>query len=463
MRNVLLITVDSLRADHVGCYGHSRETTPAIDRLAAEGHRFENAFAHACATRTSFPSILTSATALMYGGYERLSERRTLLTEALPTAYHTAGFHSNLYLSAEFGYGRGFDRFFDSKPDPSGMARLKQVVKNRLDDDGWLYGALAGAVDTAEKQAGINVGSAYVRADDITDRAIEFVDRRREGPRFLWAHYMDPHHPYLPPEHHQRALDIDPVGEREAIRLRRKMIEDPERVTNGELDTLRDLYGAEIRFTDVEIGRLVERVREQWGEDTLVVLTADHGEEFREHGEFSHTQTFHDEVLHVPFVVDTGANSADMVHDELVGLLDVTPTIVDYANGEQSSAFYGHSLRPLLEDELRGNGDRTTAESKEWPREHVVGDWADGEETRFAYRDTRWKYIDVDGTVSLYDLEVDPGETADVAADHPEECDRIRRVIAAHKEEISATDDDLGTVEMDVTTKERLRDLGYAE
>lgn len=111
MRDVLLITVDSLRADHLSAAGYERETTPCVDRLAANGHRFTSAFAHACATRASFPSILTSSTALMYGGYESLSENRTLVTEALPAAYRAGGFHSNLYLSAEFGYSRGFDAF----------------------------------------------------------------------------------------------------------------------------------------------------------------------------------------------------------------------------------------------------------------------------------------------------------------------------------------------------------------
>ena len=456
MRDVLFITVDSLRADHLSCYGYGRETTPAIDALAAGGHRFENAFAHACATRASFPSILTSATALMYGGYERVSENQTLLPEALLDAYRTAGFHSNLYLSAEFGYDRGFDRFFDSKTDPSQLARLKQVVKSRLDEDGALYRLLSGAVDTAEKEAGLSFGSAYVRADEITDKALAWAEKQSEGPRFGWVHYMDVHHPYLPPERHQRALGFDPVDEREAVRLRRTMVEEPENLTPDERETLIDLYDAETRFADTEIGRLVDSVRRNWGEDTMIVLTADHGEALGEHGRFGHSQTFFDEVLHVPLVVDpgTGANEPK-THDEIVGLLDLTPTIVDYAGGTQSEAFHGHSLRPLLD----GTG--------EWPREHVVGDWSaenTGEgEHRYAYRDRRWKYVERDGTGALYDLRSDPDEEADVAADHPDECERIEAILDDHRRTIVATDDDLSTVAMDETTKQRLRDLGYAE
>ncbi|EMA49526.1 sulfatase [Halococcus thailandensis] len=455
MRDVLLITVDSLRADHLSAAGYERETTPCVDRLAANGHRFTSAFAHACATRASFPSILTSSTALMYGGYERLSENRTLVTEALPAAYRAGGFHSNLYLSAEFGYSRGFDTFFDSKSDPSPAARLKGAVEERLDEDGWLYGVLSRAVDTAEKEAGINVGSAYVRADEITERAIDWAESECDGPRFLWTHYMDVHHPYRPPERHQRALGVDLVPEREAIRLRRKMIEAPDEITDDERETLIDLYDAEIRFTDTEIGRLIEHVRETWGDDTMVIVTADHGEAFGEHGGYSHTQTFHDEMLHVPLIVDVGGDGSATTHDELVGLADVTPTIVEYAGGEQAESFVGHSLRPLLD----GEGD--------WPREHVVGDWADGNrgggERRFAYRDRRWKYIERgDGNV-LYDLTADPGEYENVADGHPEVCERLRGVLDDHRERIAASADELRTVEMDESTKKRLRDLGYAE
>ncbi|WP_256687149.1 sulfatase [Halococcus qingdaonensis] len=455
MRDVLLITVDSLRADHLGCDGYERETTPAIDALAANGHRFANAFAHACATRASFPSILTSSTALMYGGYESLSENRTLVTEALPAAYRAGGFHSNLYLSAEFGYSRGFDAFFDSKSDPSPAARVKGAVEERLDEDGWLYGVLSRAVDTAEKEAGINVGSAYVRADEITEKAIDWAENERDGPRFLWTHYMDVHHPYRPPERHQRALGIDPVPEREAIRLRRKMIEAPDEITDDERRTLIDLYDAEIRFTDTEIGRLIERVRGMWGDDTMVIVTADHGEAFGEHGGYSHTQTFHDEMLHVPLIVSCGGDSRVTTHDELVGLADLTPTIVDYAGGEQANSFVGHSLHPLLD----GEGD--------WPREHVVGDWADGNrgggERRFAYRDRRWKYIERgDGRV-LYDLAADPGEHENVADANPEVCERLHSVLDEHRGRIAASADDLRTVEMNESTKKRLRDLGYAE
>lgn len=305
MRDILFVTVDSLRADHIGCYGYDRPTTPTLDTLAAAGHRCENAFAHACLTRPSFPSILTSSYPLMYGGFERIANGRTLVTEPLADREYTcAGFHSNLYLSADFGYDRGWETYFDSKTDPSPTDRLKQAAKDQLDRDGRPYQPLASAVDTSERQAGVDVGSAYVLADDITDRALSWAQSRvaRDGPRFLWVHYMDVHPPYVPPAEHQRHFRDTPVGEREAIQLRRKMIEDPEDLTASEHETLVDLYDSEVRFTDTEIARLLDGVREAWGGSPLPVVTADHGEAFGEHGLYSHPNNFYDEVMHVPLI-----------------------------------------------------------------------------------------------------------------------------------------------------------------
>jgi arylsulfatase A-like enzyme len=495
MTDLVFVTVDSLRADHLGCYGYDRPTTPTVDALAGDGHRFENAFAHACSTRPSFPSILTSSYPLMYGGFERLSEDRTVVAEPLAAAgYTNAGFHSNLYLSSEFGYDRGWETYFDSKTDPSPAARAKQFVKDRLDDDGRLYGFLASAVETAEREAGVNVGSAYVLADDITDRALAWARSRaaRDGPRFLWVHYMDVHHPYVPPERHQRAFRDDPVGEREAIQLRRKMVEDPDDLTAAERSTLADLYDAEIRFTDAEIGRLLDGVRAAWGGDPLTVVTADHGEAFGEHGPYSHPNTFYDEVMRVPLVASlpetdqasgaatdaTGdAASSDAAagraHEELVGLMDVAPTFVDYGGGERPGSFHGESLRPLFE-------------GGEWSRERVVGDHEGGGDRTVAVRTATEKYIHVervgpDGERSvvaagdrrernddgvheeLYDLRSDPGETENLAPDRPDDCEAYREVVSEHLREVAATDTDVGSVELDDGVKNRLRDLGYRE
>lgn len=450
MQDTLLVTVDSLRADHVGYLGYDRETTPNIDRLARTGAAFENAFSHACATRASFPSILTSAYAMMYGGYERVSDEQTVVSEVFSDAgYETAGFHSNLYLGADFGYDRGFDTFYDSKTDPSSTAKLRQEVKDRLDSDGVIYKSLARAFDLAERYAGANVGSAYVPADEMTDLATDWIaDTDPDSPNFLWVHYMDVHHPYVPPAEYQLEFRDEAIPERRAIKLRRKMMEDPDEVTDAELADILDLYDAEIRFTDHEIGRLVSKARDSWG-DVNVLVTSDHGEEFLDHDDFSHHQTFYDEVTHVPLVFDDGTHEGR--YDELVGLLDVSPTLVDAAGLSIPENFHGKSLLELFDGQ--------------WDRDALLGNWIDTDtgEERFVYRSHEWKYIRTGAGEELYDLQNDSDETENRIEDHPEVADRCRAAVDEHRREVEATATDLGDVAMDESVKERLRQLGYKE
>lgn len=443
MRDIVLVTVDSLRADHVGWHGYDRETTPALDGLADRSRRYRNAFAHACSTRPSFPSILTSSYALDHGGFEQLSTDRTTVAEALSAAgYRTGGFHSNLYLSADFGYDRGFDRFYDSKSDPSLLARLRQAIKTHIDDESVVYDLLQKAFNATERRAGVELGSAYVAADELTDMALAWADDTA-GPRFLWVHYMDVHHPYTPPARYQQRFRAEPVGDERAIRLRRKMLEDPEGVTDAELDRIVDLYDAEIAFVDAEVDRLLDGLRDAWGSDPCVVFTADHGEEFLDHGGFSHAATFYDEVLHVPLLVQDGDATGD--REELVGLLDLAPTLVDWADGTRPDAFCG--------EPLDGNHDR----------EQVVAEWADYEtdDRRFALRTTDWKYVRLeDGQERLFDLAADPGETHNVADGNQDRLADFRERIDDHAERVQT---ETQTAEMDEAVAARLRDLGYQE
>lgn len=452
MQDVLLITIDSLRADHLGCYGYDRPTSPTIDSLAESSHVFENAFAHAGVTRNSFPAILTSSYPHMYGGYERISERRTLVSELLSNeGYSTAGYHSNLYLSSDFGYARGFDTFYDSKSEPTITARLRQAAKQRLDQDSRLFSVLKRAFERTEKHAGVEIGSAYVDAEEITDLAVESV-RSMDGdaPSFLWIHYMDVHHPYLPDAEFQRHFRDDPVPERRAVQLRRKMLESPEDVSDRERQDIVDLYDAEIRYTDREIGRLISTVREHWGEDVLIALLSDHGEEFGEHGQFSHN-THHDEGIHVPLILQSDPGGGR--YDDMVGLIDVAPTIADSVGIDAPASFYGHSLERLVD------GDS-------WPRNSVIGEWGPSEpgERRFFYRSRDWKYMRWDDVrEELYDLKEDPRELENVASDEPPALADIRDAVDEHVELVDSTQTDLGDVEMDDSVKERLELLGYRE
>jgi arylsulfatase A-like enzyme len=452
MKDVVFVTVDSLRADHVGWHGYERNTTPNLDAIADRSNTYSKAFAHACGTPPSFSAIMTSTYPLMYGGYQRLSEERVTLAETLAGAgFQTAGFHSNLYLSADFGYDRGFQQFFDSKQSSGTLARARQAVKIHLNRQSRLYEILQRAFDATERRAGIELGSAYVDAADITDRALRWAQSAGSGPRFLWVHYMDPHHPYTPPREHQLRFRDTAIEQRDAIRLRQKMLESPGALTEQENEELLDLYDAEISFADAEIGRLYESVMAAWGDDTVFVLTADHGEEFGEHGGYSHTPTFYDEQTHVPLVLDDGAQ-----HDrytQLVGLLDVAPTITEAAGVESSGSFLGTPLQKVGTDM--------------WERTAVIAEWADREtgDRSFGVRTNGWKYIqDVDGSEELYDTDADPDETVDCSQTAEARLQLFRDQLKTHKKLLAQYQgQSLDEVEMEEAVKQRLRDLGYKE
>ena len=445
MRDILFVTVDSLRADHVGWHGYGRETTPNLDSLADTGHVLRRAFANGCGTSRSFPSIMSSTYPMMYGGYEVISEDRPLLADVLQSAgYRTAGLHSNPYLLEKFGYGRGFDRYFTSESDTDALGAARQWIKNTFDDDNPVFRALKWAFDQSEKKAGFNPGTPFVRADDLTDKAIEWAESMDgDRPRFLWPHYMDVHHPYAPSEAYQRQFREDTVSERRAVKLRRKMLEDPEDVTDAELRTITDLYDAEIRYFDEHAARLVDAIRDRWGDDTVVAFTSDHGDELNDHGDFSHYNTYYDELLHVPLLFDVGDGGG--THDELVELLDVAPTLVDYAGVDVPERFEGNSLRTLFET------------PDEWSKSHAIAEAADS----CACRTDRWKYVRDENDGRLYDLEADPDEETDVREANPEAVEELESVLADHQERVDETGRELGEVTIDDDTAEHLEQLGY--
>lgn len=456
MSNVVLVTVDSLRADHVGHYGYERDTTPTVDALATDGASFD-AYANATWTRASFPSILTSTYPLEYGGFEYLADERTTVGEAVGAVGHTTGgFHSNLWLSRDYNYDRGFDRFYDSKSDPSALARLRTWLKLNLNHDGFVYRTLQRLYDTTEERAGLDVGQTYKDAETLTDEVCSWLVGV-DDPFFCWVHYMDVHHPYVPRREALDGLGLDvSLSERQAIQLRRRMLEEPEAITDEELQTLVDLYDGEIRYMDGQIGRIVDLVDEQFDEETAVVVTADHGDEFREHGRFSHPSTFYDEVLHVPFVVG-GADGplAEVLtghHEEILELLDVAPTCCALAGAPIPDGYRGRSAL-----DAAGSGEDA----------RVVAETTQGADYKLAVRTRDWKYIwDREAEdIELYDLQADPGERTNLAGDrtHEEIESDLQEKLIDHLNALRETNTDLPEVAMDAETEERLKNLGYLE
>jgi len=456
MSCVVLVTIDSLRADHLGSYGYERDTSPVIDSMADRGLSFD-AYSNSNWTRASFPSIITSTYPLEYGGFSYLSENRVTVGEAMKQGgYRTGGLHSNLWLSHDYNYDRGFDHFYDTKSDPGALSRLRTYVKQQMNHDSLFYRGLQWLYDTTEEQIGVDVGQTYRDGETITDRTIEWLSTNQGEDVFCWIHYMDVHHPYLPHDQDARDLGLDlDISEREAVKLRRKMLEQPDKLSDEELQQLLDLYDAEIRYMDRQIGRLRDAVHDQFGpEETAFVVTSDHGEEFGDHGGFSHNPSLYDEVLNVPIVVDAGDEfdvpDATGKQPETLELLDIPPTVCDLGGVDVPENYRGRSA-------LDAVGSGVSCE--------LYSETQSGDDYKICRRFDGWKLIwdRSTGEQELYDLRADPDERENVSGDNPTVVEEYEDAIRDHLSAVRETNEDLPTVEMDAGTEERLKDLGYLE
>jgi arylsulfatase A-like enzyme len=446
MTDIVYITVDSLRADHIGWHGYERDTTPFLDSLSEDAHVFTNAFTHGCFTRQAFPAMMTSEYPSICRSEGGLSDDYKPVAQVLSEAGYTGGgFHSNPHLLPQFGYHRGFDRFYDSNTEPSKLARLRQWVKDTIPSESLLYKTLDTAFAKSEETVGFNPGTPFVLADEITDRAIDWCESVADDEqRFLWVHYMDVHHPYSPPEEYQLQFREETVSERRAVKLRRKMVDEPEQVTDDELSDIIDLYDGEIRFVDNQVRRLVDAIHSHWGEDTLIAFTSDHGDELNDHGGFAHRDTLFDELTHVPLLVQYGDNQG--VHDDIVGLMDLPPTFLDCAGIEVPSTFRGESLKPLMQ-----GGEKE--------QQYVLSDQGE----TIAYRDRNWKYITGPERTELYDIENDPGEQTNVVDQHSDVVVEIKSTLEEYPALGTGGGDEITADDVTGEVQDRLEQLGYLQ
>ncbi len=355
-RGVLFISVDSLRADHLSCYGYKSATkpdvatTPNIDRLLArEGTRYTQAVSTTSWTLPSHMAMLTGLPNALHGVRalgDRLHPSRTTLAESFRQAgWRTHGIWSGPNLHPFYGFDRGFDQYVDcstsvvADPDvfvrPDGKS-AEQVGEQRE--------ALRNIHDGSHEGT---TGQAIVKAFD------DFVgDLSAEEPFFAFVHMWDVHYDYSAPQEYDR---FDPAYTGE---IHGQGVHDLHRRTPppSERDILRikALYDAEILFTDHNIGQMLNRLEAAGRlDDTLVVFTSDHGDEFMEHGAFGHNNTLYEEVVHVPLIMRWPANiPAGRVVDDLVGIVDLAPTVLDICRIPAPQEMWGRSLKPSFDGSL---------------------------------------------------------------------------------------------------------------
>jgi len=389
--NLVLVSIDSLRPDHLGCYGYGRPTSPFLDSLAEGGVRFENAVSTTSWTLPSHASLFTGLLGPTHGVVDNglaLSEDHRTLAELLKEAgYHTAGFFGGPYLHPTFGLAQGFDVYescMTTTPDSAGDEAVRDSASA---PDGPSHHDVTGP-RTREEVARWADGRSAAGSEE---------------PFFLFLHLWDVHYDFEAPEEFE-ALFVDPdySGPADGRLMSNALIRPG--MNREDLAHVLALYDAEIRFTDHVLEGIFADLEERGLlEDTLVVVTADHGEEFFEHGQKGHNKSLFDEVLRIPLLVSwPGQLDGGRVVEDQVQLVDLMPTLLGFAGAGAGVVGQGRDLAPLLA------GQPMAA------RDALSGLFIDGGRQRALRSNGRKVLVYDDETPAVYiDLEASPSEAFD--------------------------------------------------
>ena len=417
-RLVVLVSIDTLRADHLGLYGYERPTSPVLDRLALESSVFEQAMSSSPWTLPAHATLLTG----LYPSRHGLTSHERYLSSSLATlaqlfsrgGFRTAAVVNSHNLGPEFGLDRGFQQY--------------RYVEER--------------VDRREPSS------------EITDQAMEWVSHSGETPLFLFLHYYDVHSDYASlPEYETEFLrPYDGIADGSTAQLAAHR-EGKVSLSSADAPNLIDRYDAGIRQMDAEVGRLLDFLRERglW-EDTFFVLTSDHGEEFFEHGGVLHGQTQYQEVLRVPLMVKGPGVPHGRRVPTPVSLVDVAPTLLDRAGIAVPEGLDGLDVAPLWSEGGRELEARYLfSEADHNNVEHDI--------TRSVrYKSFKLHFNRLSREYRIYDLSRDPAEQADVSADQQQAFSALseRLDVFMASEKVEAPVRTLSEEEI-----EKLRSLGY--
>ena len=450
--NILLVTIDTLRADHLSSYGYERDTSPVIDALAAEGVRFDNAIVQWPKTAPSFASIFTATYPKDNGIVRRvglrLPQEFKMLAEVLKEqGFATHAVVSNGAVASEFNFDQGFDTYIET----------------------W-------------KLSPPEEGQDPTGAGSVTRLAQAVIgDHDPEQPFFLWVHYLDPHFPYEAPEpltdKYENDAYFDPEEQIEIkeVPIRQMAGIGTDQVLNGRTDLAYYVarYDAEIAYADAQIGELLEFMGDRGLlENTLTILTSDHGESLGEHSYyFDHGRFGFQPGLRVPLVFHYPGVLEPHVDPDPVELIHLSPSILDFAGVELDDDRWmqGRSLTPRLMGSNPGARPAFSqagyATERKW--QQIVQDRRFKLMNVIAGDEQRW--VGGKGVfLTLYDLENDPGETVNVLDEFPEAAERLGRSLDQiwSAEPFSVLVDESATSpdrEMDEETERQLKALGYLQ
>ncbi|MFP6654950.1 MAG: sulfatase-like hydrolase/transferase, partial [Myxococcota bacterium] len=406
--NVILITIDTLRADALGRYGQERFTSPNIDLLSREGVLFSQATTSAPSTLPSHASIMTARHPYAHGARANAGYLLAEENETLAEILQRSGYRTGAEIAASvIGHGSQLNQGFDQYRDlSSGNITRKKISVTQPDG--------------SQREVALEERPAQ----DITKFGIEFLRQNDPRPFFLWLHYFDPHAHYTAPQEYQNLIPDSP-------------------------------YHAEVRYVDAEIGRLLRHLKQlRLDERTVVVITADHGESLNEHDENTHSAFVYQSTMHVPLIF-RGPQTKFLRNWRVaapVRTIDIAPTILDLLGLPPFAEAQGRSLTALM------TGERDDLHLTSYGESLELHSMFGTSILRFLRRD-QWKYIH-QLKPALYDLAADPRELRNLAEARP---DRVEALAEALRAEIQSAPKKPGTAEVaiDEETIRQLRALGY--
>jgi arylsulfatase A-like enzyme len=418
--NVILISIDSLRADHLGSYGYRKDTSPNIDRFSQDAVLFTRCMVQGTSTLISHASLFTSLIPSHHGAsftqkYGLSEDTQTIASIMKENGYATVSFNEGGQLSAKFGMDQGFD-VYDSGPEKRNITDL-----------------------------------CFSR---IVDKGISWLEQNPEKKYFMFLHTYGIHHPYTPTQEYLDRIAPGykgPLGTSVSVDLIYKAFRGEMILEDEEKENIVLAYDAEIRRMDDAFGVLIDFLKKTGLYDnTIIVLTSDHGEEFDDHGKIGmHAHTLFNELLNVPLIIKLpGSRSGGKVLDPLVASIDISPTLLDLVDLPGFPISDGISLSAAISGEEQASG-RFLISQRDHPDEYA-------DPRYWAIVSDKWKLYDD----RLYDLENDPGERTDVSGQHRELKESLAMTALKFMSE-KPGEHQKARSEMDEELIKRLKSLGY--
>jgi arylsulfatase A-like enzyme len=444
--NIVLITLDTLRADHLSCYGYQKSTTPHLDQFAQESVIFKNAYATSPWTSPSHASLFTGMYPSKHGLHHNwevmqsnqivpLSEDHQTLAEVLADhGYNTAGIIGGFWCKSTVGLAQGFDHYDDALinviPDLQHFTLFKIINK------------FFPIHDSAVRR-GLNFSRV---ASQINKRVFSWLEGHYQTPFFLFINYFDPHHPYLPPNEYSVLFKEDGTSAAKGSE-------------NKGTDPLAQ-YDGEIAYVDNQVGILLDKLKElNLYENTLIIITSDHGEFFGEHGFWFHAHELYQEVIKIPLIIKYPLSSKRGADSGRVSLVDIMPTILDVLNLPIPQEVQGVILleaEGTVLSEVYKHKYKQPNKGKNFARE-LKALFSDNYKYIKEYRNDSDEYYE------LYDIENDPEELQNLASSMPDKAEEMNKKLQEwlqHSQYQTVKDK---PVKIDDATKEALKALGYIQ